>query len=76
MFNKKIELLILWIIIKILLFDEIKTFDINQINQNQKNKTLDENINITNPINYNKTRKLQTANYEPIRIYIDTYQFI
>lgn len=75
MFNKKIEILILWIIIKILLFDEIKTFDINQINQNQKNKTFDENINITNPINNNKTRKLQTANYEPIRIFIDTYQF-
>lgn len=75
MLNKKIEILSLWIIIKILLFDEIKTFEINQINQTQKNKTLDENINVTNPINHNKTRKLQTANYEPIRIYIDTYQF-
>ena len=73
MFNKKIEILSLWIIIKILLLDEIKTFDINQINQTQKNKTLDENINVTN-LNYNnKTRKLQSADYEPIRIYIDTY---
>lgn len=75
MFNKKIEILSLWIIIKILLFDEIKSFDINQINQTQKNKTLDGNINVANPINQNKTRKLQTAIYEPIRIYIDTYQF-
>ena len=73
MLNKKIEILSLWIFIKILIFDEIKTFDINQINQTQKNKTLDENINATN-LNYNnKTRKLQSADYEPIRIYIDTY---
>jgi len=75
MFNKKIEILSLWIIIKLLLFDEIKTFDNNQINQKHKNKTLDENINIANSINNNKTRKLQTSNFEPIRIYIDTYQF-
>lgn len=75
MLNKKIEILSLWIIIKILLFEEIKTFEINQIKQTQKNKTLDENINVTNSVNHNKTRKLQTANYEPIRIYIDTYQF-
>ena len=69
----KLEILSLWIIIKLLLFDEIKTFDINQINQTQKNKTLDESINVTNLNNNNKTRKLQSANYEPIRIYIDTY---
>jgi hypothetical protein len=73
MLNKKIEILSLWIIIIILLFDEIKTFEINQINQTQKNKTLDKNINATNPINHNKKRKLETANYQPIRIYIDTY---
>jgi len=73
MINKKIEILSLSIIIKILLFDEIKTFDINQINQTQKSKTLDDNINVTNPIDNNKTRKLQSTNYEPIRIYIDTY---
>ena len=68
MLNKKIEILSLWINIKILIFDGIKTFEINQINQTQKNKTLDENINASNPINHNKTRKLQTANYEPIKI--------
>ena len=73
MLNKKIEILSLWINIKILIFDGIKTFEINQINQTQKNKTLDENINATNSINHNKARKLQTTNYEPIRIYIDTY---
>ena len=73
MFNKKIEILSLWIIVKLLLFDEIKTLSINQINQTQNNKTLDENINVTNINNNNKTRKLQSADYEPIRIYIDTY---
>jgi hypothetical protein len=73
MFNKKIEILSLWIIIKILAFHEIKAFDINQINQAQKNKTINESINVTNPINNNKTRNLQTADYESIRIYIDTF---
>jgi hypothetical protein len=75
MLNHKIEILILWIIIKILLCDKIKTFDINQINPTQKNKTLDENIHFKNQINNNKTRVLQTADYEPIRIYLDTYDF-
>ena len=73
MLNKKIEILSFWIIIKILLFDEIKTLDINQKNQTQKNKTLDEKISVTNPLINSKTRKLQTSSYEPIRIYIDTY---
>lgn len=73
MLNKKIEILSLWIIIKILLFDEIKTFQIKQIYQTQKNKTLDASINVVNQINNNIIRKLQFANYESIRIYIDTY---
>ena len=72
MFNKKIEILSLWIIIKII-FHELKAFDINQINQTQKNKTIDESINVTNPINNNKIRNLQTADYESIRIYMDTF---
>jgi Fe-S cluster assembly scaffold protein SufB len=75
MLNHKIEIVILWIIIKILICDKIKTLDINQINQTQKNKALDENIRIKNQINNNKTRVLQTADYEPIRIYLDTYDF-
>ena len=75
MLNHKIEILILWIIINLLLCDKIKTLDINQINPTQKNKTLDENIIIKNQINNNKTRVLQTADYEPIRIYLDTYHF-
>lgn len=76
MLNHKTEILSLWIIIKILLCDKIKTFDINHINQTQKNKALDDNINIKNNINNNKTRVLQTsAGYEPVRIYIDTYNF-
>lgn len=37
---------------------------IYQINQTQKNKTIDESIKVTNPINNNKTRRLQTADYE------------
>ena len=73
MLNHKIEILSFWIIIKILLCDKIKTFDINHINQTQKNKTPNENISIKNQINNNKIRVLQTADYEPIRIYIDTY---
>ena len=75
MFNQKIEILTLWIIIKILLCDKIKAFDINQINQTQKGKALDENINIKNPINNNKIRELQSSNYQPIRIYLDTFRF-
>jgi len=75
MFNQKIEILTLWIIIKILLCDQIKAFDINQLNQTQKGKALDENINIKNPINNNKIRELQSPNYQPIRIYLDTYRF-
>lgn len=74
MFNKKIEILSLWIIIKII-FHELKAFDINQINQTQKNKTIDESINVTNPINNNKIRNLQTVDYESIRIYMDTFYF-
>ena len=75
MLNHTIEILKIWIIIKILLCDKIKTFEIKQINPTQKNKTLDENINIKSQINNNKTRVLQTADYEPIRIYLDTYDF-
>lgn len=71
MLRQKIKAISLWFILKIFLFDKIKAFDINPINQSQKIKNLDENVNIKNPINTNRTRKLQEESYKPIRIFID-----
>lgn len=48
-FRQKIEIISLWSILKIFLFNKIKTFDINPINQSQNSKNLNENVNIKNP---------------------------